>query len=69
MDLICLNGEQAQHIVHTETNVRNAVFIKRKAADDLWIEFVDSWASFYTGLPEIIRQHRDKASDPIHLEQ
>ena len=58
IDLMWLDKKPILHIVDTATNFQNALFIRKKTAQDLWDDFVDCWASVYTGFPEIIRLDR-----------
>ena len=59
IDLMWLNGKPVLHVVDTETGFQNAIFIQDKTAENLWNDFINCWASVYTGFPEIIRLDRE----------
>lgn len=54
MNVRWMNGKQIRHIVDLE-KFQNAMFINWKTSHEIWNEFMDWWASLYTGLAEIIR--------------
>jgi len=58
MDLMWLNKKAVLHIVDTATSFQNATFIRNQSSKELWNDFIDCWASVYTGFPEIVRLDR-----------
>ena len=58
MDLMWLNKRAVLHIVDTATSFQNATFIRSQSSKELWNDFIECWASVYTGFPENIRLDR-----------
>lgn len=54
-----LNVKPVLHIVDTRTGFENAIFIRAKSAESLWIYFINFWATIYIRFPQIIRLDRE----------
>lgn len=49
-----LNRKRVLPIVDIETNYQKVTFIHGKSSHDIWNDFIDCWASVYTGFPDAI---------------
>lgn len=58
MDMMWLNGKPVLNIVDVEANFQNAIFVSRKPSLEILTDFMDSWTSVHTVIPDIMRLDR-----------
>lgn len=59
IDLTRLDGKPVLHVVCTHTNIRNTTWLESKSARNIWLVFMDCWATDYISNPNKIRGDRD----------
>lgn len=63
VDLMWLSGSPVMDIIDKHTNYQTAVFVKSKAAADLWDTFRRCWVTIFVGYPSKIRLEYETAFD------